>query len=98
MIKYSLPENKPYTDLEGNKVSSTEDYYHRPCVYLEISAEQLKALTVGDDVEVRLKGKVKSLEMRERDEGKSRHEMDLEVSEISIPGKNVFTELLDDED
>ena len=96
-ITYKLPENKPYEGFDKIDISSEETYY-RPCVCLEISPEQLKALTVGDNIEVKLTGQVKGLEMRERDRGKSRHELDLEVSSITIPSANVFTKMVDEED
>jgi hypothetical protein len=96
-ITYQLPENKPYKEVAELNAAS-EDSYYRPCVYLEISPEQLKALTIGDNIEVKLTGLVKGLEMREHAGGKSRYELDLEVSTITIPSENVFTKMVDEEE
>lgn len=81
MPSYKVPKPKPYKGSEGVE-PSTPSY---PTVYFPIDPKWLSKLKVGKPFEVTLKGKLVGLEMRERDEGNSRTEADIEVHEVLLP-------------
>lgn len=72
---------------------------YMPSVYLEISKEQLDMLEVGKNIVMTLKGKVTGLQSNQEDENDGRHEIRLELQEVSIdPKDNEFSDLLDEDE
>lgn len=91
-IKYTIPKPKK---VKGEKGMIDEPY--QSSFYLDISKEQLDALTVGEVTEVTIKGKIKMLEARE-DEKKKKYELSIIPSVVIVEdGKNAMADLLDED-
>lgn len=78
------------------------DCTYSPSVHLDFSdVSELEGLTVGDEVRVVIKGKVKAVEQREDwdDPKKTRASLSIKDFEATIvTDSNQFEELLDEED
>ena len=85
----------------SSKKSDTSCTYS-PSVHLDFSdVSELEGLTVGDEVRVVIKGKVKAVEQREDwdDPKKTRASLSIKDFEATIvTDSNQFEELLDEED
>ena len=85
-------------EIKPEGIAEKVDQYV-PSVYLEISKEQLDMLEVGNDVVLKLSGKVKGLDSREGDTDNNRYEIRLELQEVKIdPKENEFSKLLDEDE
>lgn len=98
MPKYELPELKEYKSEVGiSDYDPVENDRWFRQIRLPVNKAIIDVVKVGDEVEVKLKGKVVSTEARETERGKPRHEMEIELMEIeSYAEENEFSELADD--
>lgn len=70
------------------------------CMYIDITNKDLKKLTVGDKVSVRVTGTVKSISAGEPPEGEYEGrppEIRLEPDKVSIEGSNVFADMAEED-
>lgn len=87
-------------EVEPEGIAEAVEQYI-PTLYIEISKEQAETLEVGDDTEMTLKGKVKGIEMNERDQEEGRYNLSLELKEVEIMdegemGENAKPEITED--
>lgn len=91
MITFEIPEIKP-SDAEviAGPVGP-------PVIYLPANKEIIEALEVDMNVDVVLKGRVKSVESRETASDSDRYEFTLEVKQVKIDEENEYTQLAEDD-
>jgi len=71
---------------------------YKPMVHIEVSEEQLKELEVGQEVTMKIRGKVKKLGADDVDEANKRFNVCLDLQSVSIdPEENEFTRLAEDD-
>lgn len=99
--KYTLPELKseksPAVEVDVAYDSLEHDPWLRQ-VRILASKEQVDALTVGDNIEVKLVGKVSRLESSQTEKGSARNEFELELISVETPETNEFAALVEDDD
>lgn len=90
MLKYTLPEvsEKDYPE-EAMNTSYPE------WLYLPVSKEQAGSVKVGDEVEITVKGKVKSVSVREN-ELKESGNIDIILKEVIMAEANEFAKMADE--
>ena len=93
MPKYTYTESEKDWAVDGE-----ESQMVKPRLYLPISAEQLRSLTVGDNIKVELKAKVLGLESREnKDNSSAEVQLELISSETENDrDREAIDELIED--
>jgi len=80
MPKYTLPKTSP----------SEEGIVSQPyaVLYIPANKEIIESLELDEPVEVKLRGRVKSLENRESNTDADRYEFQIEIQEVDAYGEN----------
>lgn len=67
-------------------------------VHIPLSKEQVKALQIGANEIVILKGEVVELESSERKKGRDRNMVTISITSVEVEAKNDIEKLLDDDE
>lgn len=90
MLKYTLPEVSEKDYPEESMNTSYPEW-----LYLPVSKEQAGSVKVGDEVEITVKGKVKSVSVREN-ELKESGNIDIILKEVIMAEANEFAKMADE--
>ena len=103
MPKYTLPAlQKPEKTagiMDCESSIETDPWYRK--VNIIASKEIVESLTIGEEVDVKLTGKVVGLEAREREGSTDRHEFEIELSSVETYAETElekFNNSLDEDD
>ena len=96
MPKFTIPMPEK---MEGEDLGNSLDYPGARSVFLPANQEILDSLELGQEVEVQLIGRVKSLEQREREgEADDFLEFSVELREVDAYAPNEFEKLSEEDD
>ena len=92
-MKYTFPTPKKSKNKDGGiEVCDDQSWQRR----LQLPAESLGEMEIGEEVTITIKAKVVGLELREREGQPARNEITFDMSSYFIDGKNEFAELAED--
>ena len=92
MPKYNVPAEKPYDMPE----TSSKPKSRQPKVYIPFKPEWMKKVTVGEKIEITLKGEVVGLHLDES-KNRSRSEVEVEVKSVEHYGSDSNAKVLMDD-
>ena len=88
---YEVPEVAP------SEAAETMPMAYAPRFYVPASKEMVDKLELGMTIDIRVKGKVRSLDQRDEASQENKYEFELEVKQVSLDESNEFTELAEDD-